>query len=203
MRGRRRGGFGNRAYLTVRLPRDVAGEPPPTFTPDGFVSDGWEGSWKSPDGLLSVHIQRASSNVPLDEIDPSDERRLFVEPSSPEGWYDFWTGYLSREVGRDKHDRPVFEQEGVPDEWVARYRDWRGWLDSLHEYGKSPVMDAFVEAGQSAKVVDVGVSDRHLTILYGVKWFYAGRKLRFCRDLSRAIRVAERAGIAVRIVKSG
>jgi len=188
--------------MKVRLPRDIAGEPPPRFTPEGFVSDGWEGSWKSPDGLLTVHIQKASSNTPLSEVSDPTERRLFIEPWE-HGWYDFWTGYQTREVGRDENDRPVVEHEGVPDEWVARYREWREWLESVHQYGRNAVMDGFVEAGESSKSMDIGVSDRAVTILYGVKWFYAGRKLRFCRDLSRALRTAKRAGIGWKLLKVG
>lgn len=197
MRGRRGSFWGERAYLSVRLPRDVAGQSPPTFIPEGFVSDGWEGSWKSPDGLTTVHIGKASSNIPPEEI--GDERRLFIQPSESDGWYDFWSGYISREVGRDENDRPVFEQSEVPEGWVARYKVWREWLDALHGYGVSPLMDAFVEAGQSAKSMEVGVSEDALTILYGVKWFYADRKLRFCADLSKAVRMAHSMGIRGRL----
>jgi hypothetical protein len=195
MGGRASTFFGRRAYISVRLPVSLLGTQPPQFTPEGFKEGTFKGEWENEDESVAVIITKVhSGRDPAEGKYSTHERPLFIEDDGYGGW-SFWSGYFARRVD----DKMVYEP--VPDEWVAQHRTYSEWADSLHCYGNHPLLDAFLSAGESAKTTDFQLTNKWLDIVFGVKWFYPGRKLRFCRDLSGAIRLARKENISVRLLR--
>lgn len=209
MRSRRRVLWGQRAYMRLRLPMSVLSSPPPPQPdiPAGWKEGLWEGHWQSPDEKECIHISRSSCGVNPEEWDTDDmdedasptRKPLFIEQDEYGTWK-FWTGHRSVLVGEDEKGEPIHEYHAIPLEMVAAYKAYAEWKDKLYYPGNGQVLDAFNEAGNSAKSVHWWVEGGVVTVEFGVKWFYADRKLRFCRDLSKAMKLAHGLGIRTRIV---
>lgn len=200
MRGRQNGFWGRRAYLTVRLPHSVlTGVLPSVPTLEGFRADpNWTGSWVSEDGSEAIRISRGSTGVRPDPSDPEffapNETVATIEEDRWGSWQ-IWSGSRSRRVTLKNGEEDWEDStEKVPVEFILAYRKYAEFIESLHEYGVNPVMDAFNEAGNSAKSTHWEVDDKGVGVTYGVKWFYAARKYRFCTDLAKALRLAHKEG---------
>ena len=207
MRGRIGTFFGARAWLRVRMSADIVGTIPPpaeSVMPAGFIPGSFGGIWHNEETDESIHINNWGGPHPDKGNRHAHEKPLFIEPSeSVDGYWDFWAGHRSIPNGNDEKGEPIYRFESIPDEWVAAYRTEKLWKDSMHEYGKHPVLDAFIRAGNHAKATDFDLFGKRLDVTYRVKWFSFRGKFAFCRALSKALKMAKAAGIKAHVLKRG
>lgn len=207
MQGRTGTFFGSRAWVRVRLPADLVGTPPPpteSVLPKGFIPASFGGMWNNETTDETIHIHNWGGRNPNEGNHPAHEKPLFIEPSeSVDGYWEFWTGHHCIPNGKDEKGDQVYRFESIPDEWVAAYRAEKLWKDGMHEYGKHPVLDAFIRAGNHAKATDFDLFGNQIDVTYRVKWFSFRSKFAFCRALSKALKAAKSAGIKTHVLKRG
>lgn len=207
MRGRTKSFWGRRAYLTVRLPLSLVPTPcPEPVTFAGLSAEG-DGTWMNEDTTEIVHAYKASIGT-----DPRKLARMAHEPvyfatkeyDGDDGYehWTFWTGTHYRTIGTLADGRGIHEKTPIDEATVARHKAYVEWHDRLHHTGLNPVLDAFVEAGDSAKATYFEVEGDNLLVTYGVKYFYPNRKRRFAAKLARAFRTAKALGIQVRALRA-
>lgn len=208
MRGRANVFWGKRAYLSVRMPRSVVdGIIPTEPCPEGFTPDPeWEGTWVTPDGLESIRVCKSGTGV---KPDPEDEELFGPHETvasveeTPHGTWDIWSGSRTRKVmlpdGSDYEWEP--SDSKVSADFILAYKAYSEWKERLYGEDLSPLVTAFNEAGYSAKSTHWKIEPDGLVVRYGVKWFYAYRKFRFCTDLSKAVTAARLAGKKVKLLR--
>lgn len=189
--------WGRRAYLTLSVPLSMYPEAPPPFTPPG-LPDSFEGHWRSFDGGRRWHIGRLSCGVK-----PADDRAGIVglrERSHGFGW-EWYEGEELRMEGDE-----VAERNPLPEEMILAYarreqweRKWLYGLEGFEEEELSESLGVLLLCSNWAKSAHANIDGERVLFSYGVKWFYPHHKLRFCRDVTRFLAVARRAGIDARV----
>lgn len=195
-----------RAYMTISLPTEVVGTPPPAIMdvlPEGFVSAGWAGHWENPATDESIRIQEmcTGSVDPRTRTDWKEwERPLCVE-QAPQGYWTCWLGYWCKPLPPDEKGAIIYRQEPIPDEWVERHVTESKWHHSLLCRNVHPVFDEFVRAYNCAKNINVDVFGARVLVSYVVKW--RSFKLDFCKAIRHAMKVAKKQGVDVRVFRRG
>ena len=206
MRSRSRVLWGQRAYLTVRLPLSVLPSQPPSlpFIPEGWKRGYLQGCWEAPDGAESIHINHWTGAVPTwQEGDAPQERPYFVEYDAEDDTHHHWTGHRCVRAGQDEKGRPVYDFFPLDVALIAQQKARVEWERTLWErpVGNGPVIDAMNKVGNCAKSTRWNVEDDCVTVEFGVKWFYPYWKFGFCRALSKALKLARRLGVKAEIVR--
>lgn len=200
MRSRARVFWGNRAYLTVRLPVTLVGSlPPPPVSLPGLNHSALEGSWENENETEFVHIGRLVSSC-----DPRESERQawqtphFVEQLGEDSWQ-WWEGHRTRRLSESSAGRYTQEREPLSESIIGQHKAHCEWIDALYEFGKHPVLDAFLSASRWSKSFGLHTEGDRLFAVYGVKWFYPWTKRGFSADLARAVRCAKRHGVPCRV----
>lgn len=194
MRNRRNVFWGARVYLTVRIPLASLGlTAPKPVEIDGLSASDVDGYWTSADDSTSVHISRVfSGGNPLDRPRKLWETVYCLEPAN-HGGFEWWEGFTSRRADGDVIREPL------PDDVVRQHRDYVRWFESLDDIDH-PIVDALMGVTLHCKTYYWDVRGDYLLLTYSVKWFYPSRRFAFSAALSRAMKVAKRAGVDVRVV---
>lgn len=192
MRNRASTFFGSRAYLTVRVPLSALGlTAPEPVTFDGMDLGCVSGMWMTPDESSFVSISSLTSGHDPREFAHEDwEEPRFLE-CDRYGW-SWWEGWRGAKIDG------AIVREALPDDVVARHRDYINWIAYL-DHIDHPLMHRLMDVSSWCKTHYWEVRGDHLMLTYSVKWFYPNRRLGFAAALSRAIKAAKRMGIAVRV----
>lgn len=203
MRSRTRNFWGRRAYLTVRLPRDLVGPTPPLPSFPGLIYAG-DGVWhrEGDKDFIGerIHIdQWHMSKCPNNEDREPWNRALFVRNVDRTSLWSAWTGFrvMPEQVG----DETTFVREAVSEDDVRLFSEHKRWQDSLHERGHHLALDAVLNADFNAKAAYVNAKDDGVYVTFSVKWFYADRKLGFASDLAAAFRKLDAIGVPYRVMR--
>lgn len=200
---------GYRAYLTVRLPLSLAGNPPPDIRellPDGFNDDFFEGTWVRNEGMdhrmdEQISIQQVcSGSDPRTRDDLVDRQNPVLISQPAPGVWKWWYGYWSKPTSVVEQGQIVYTHDPIPDEWVERYAAEYEWKRRLFLEPIHPVFDVFQDAANWGKTFDHSVVGNRILIHYTVKK-HSWRD--FCKAIRKAMSVARKAGVDARVWKRG
>ena len=195
MRNRTRNIWGRRAYLVVSIPRSLAEPEPEQVTFPGFTETGFIGTWTNPDQTESIVISECHTGT--DPTERLEEPIHHVHHYG--GTWTFWQGAKYRTVGVEENGRNKVEVTPLDEATITKHRAWYQWWRALGALGRHPVIDALSDAGDFAKSTQWYTKEDKLCVAFGVKWFKPRTKLRFSAALSRAIKLAKRVGIPIRV----
>lgn len=213
MRDRRETLFGDRAFLTVRIPLGVLPEPPPPLPqkPEGegwkenSFGFGWNRTWEEEGRRYWEHHDFLK---PFSGRDPREEN-----PHLPDDLverdgdtFQWWEGTIRTGValpGEDLPRRDAWVLTKIDPDRVRVWKRYELWREGLHEPSGSPLLDLFQRAGDRARGYYPNLREDALYLTYGVKWRHRGGMLRFCSELSRALRRAREDGVRVKLIKRG
>lgn len=230
MRGRVKTVFGARALFIVRIPRSAIAEPVPPFKPPPG-KEVLQGEWhhENEDGTSTYTTIRKlrSSKKPTPErraqgdFVPTLHRVECLESEvDDEGdLYERWSWCEGVELARGPTDAttgkaPVLSRKNVPTEIVDAYAARRHWIEKyawgpLGDHASLPStgiawLDALHDAGRCAKRFQplVYTNSGAMDFSFFIQWRkYPEAKLSFCARMSRALKLAKRAGVHVRVLR--
>ena len=210
MASRRRVFWGERAFVSVRVPWSVYPEPlPPFVSPLGFVEVA-AGQWERRTGSTTkrvISIGEVSLGVdPRTQAPERPSEAFWFLEQAAWGWR-WWEGH-EEEIDEAA---PISSEEArktlgeLPEEMVAAYRArhlwFSRWARGVHGPVGVPVLDALFVAANDAKTTYHGETPHGEVTTFSVKWFYPARKLGLCAALHHAFRVARRTGVDLRLLR--
>jgi hypothetical protein len=208
MRGHTRTFFGRRAFITVRIPREVF-PPVPKFDPPGKPMM-WGAAWRLPDGrILAIHDTSAGR-----EPKPEEGKHFYFLRREGEHYWQWFEATVHTPAARHTPASPALPPEPRPvptslpyDEGLAlvtAYKARKEWGDKYlrgMEYCEIPVLQELFDAANAAKTTYSQMTERYVYLTYSVKTAYPKRANRFCGDLSRALLACKHLGVEVRVCK--
>lgn len=195
MKTRERNFWGDRAYLTVRLPVSLVGAPRPSpLNFPGLVQE-YDGWWTNESGSKHIRISQVFSSKNPETNEDLDCEPHFIEKVRSDWVY--WTGEVVTQLEGD--DTPVIES--LPQALIAQHKALVDWMGKARSGASNPILESFCEAGDYARSTNWQVDEAgdFLYVTYGVKWRYPQQKLRFCADLSRALKLAKASGVSAKV----
>ncbi|MBI4021444.1 MAG: hypothetical protein HY369_04310 [Candidatus Aenigmarchaeota archaeon] len=197
MRHRRNVFWGRRAYLTISVPLSLYPESLPPFVPPG-LPDFLEGHWRNEDDSKKWYIGQISCGT------KPEEDRANVVGLHLSHWGNSWEWYEGQELTMD--GEKVAARKPLPEEMILAYARRMQWIDKwLHgshgfaEGELSTPIALLLLCSNWARSTHASVDGQRVLISWGVKWFYANRKLRFCRDVARFLAAARRMKLDARV----
>lgn len=211
MRGKVKSFWGERAYLTVRLPMNLFPKPFPHFKGKHLAS-----CWTEvKDGkLYQYYISNVSSG-----FDPRKRKEgecsknfsldiFFLEENdSNQEWksYSWWEGARLVFDSPDAKGK-VIETTNLDKELISAYRSQTLWVVDYLQFGKfdecPQVLQEFLNASNWAKTFYHSFSKdyKYLYLTYSVKWKVPSYKRRFLNDLAKAMKVAKRSNLYIKVM---
>lgn len=187
-------GFGRRLVLSVRVPVQYTGTPPPAPTFPGL--SGSNGFWESPDGLEQVQVHEVSSHG-RPSVDPEAPWRVpLLEAQDEDGWWTWWEGFR---ICTDALGNKAME--AIPAEAVVRVHEDTAWWERLRRRGVHQVLDALVEASGYAKATywcRDSQSEACVWVTFTLKVHHRWSIRRFCAVLRVAMKLAKKNGACLR-----
>lgn len=184
--------WGDRAFVTVRLPISLVSVPCP---PNDYCKDWGDptySGWKKyvGDGIIERRSVYKESQYSFDDdADPN---------------CNCWCGEISIEDRKNggyftalMPDEDILSHVALA-EWQEKYLNGIGDRDDLH-----PVHKAFLDCRRFAATHYPRLSEdkRYMYFTYSVKHRYHNRKMRFCADLKRAFRLSKKHGINAKLMR--
>ena len=174
--------WGQRAYLTIKIPHAFFDEPPLLFEPPPGEEDVLKHVWKRQENGLTVHVSISKIGGGTDPRTVEKERiPHFPQQTEYYGW-EWWEGV---EYALDK-DGNVLWRRDCPVEWVENVKREEDWIQH-HIY----LSDSLSDVVNAAKSTDCSFTKTHVVLTFGMKWFYPDEKLRFCSALRRLCKCSD------------
>ena len=209
--------WGKRAFLTVRLPLSVLPSDPPAYKCPYTKEEGWEedylGMWRRSrareDGLRveeAVWVMRHGSTNSVDEIREEFPHAIVVG-GQDNGWAHYYLADKSVTT-IDTDGNRTFERYPLKEPWVQDLVDYLEWKFRVFmpkegvECSRHAVLEDLLDGEVAAyfKTYYVRLSDTHIYIQYSVKSTYHSRMRRFSAALSRAMDLAKKAHVDVKVM---
>lgn len=190
MRGRTRNFWGRRAYFTIRIPLSAITETYPRFD-SVALGLGRPDNSNTPQRIEDGRLHRAHFEWDEDASGLVGETFVYTAEA--------YRAFIERDDPRPD----ILERAPVPQEIVKQYAAERAWgrkyAETL-EYPKGHPLEHLADAVEWCKTTYYEVCGDYLYLTYSVKYFYPERARRFAAAAKKAVNVARKRGVTLRVV---
>lgn len=212
MRRRVQALWGRRSYMALLVPYSLFRNPlppkvdrPPEWKDSGGF-EGWFYDTEDPDkATRHLEIAEVSSGTTPDPNEPGvlydtvevEKRNWVVDPDDDGISVRWWESreYAWVEEGEEKG---WGGRQTLDAPWVRSYIARRKWVSDAYDDVGHPLLEQLRQVHNYSSAMDLFLYSDGVIVRFGVKWYHQSEKMGFCREFARALRIAKKAGVAVK-----